>query len=170
MYFCDIPSISDKNWVFVCDIAYICDIHVLESWANQEIQKSFQSCFWEYALYHRVGLWCLKRENCSQRGGSEQERGRELFWEGVASGNYKKRRENILWKICFLDKRMPSGNVDTNLEEKCLMGGLSLFPPAPKYPKYLGIITDPKQRHFSLFCLEENSRSQELVGCSSIEL
>ena len=139
--------------MFVCDIAYICDIPVLESWANQEILNSFQSCCREYALYHGVSLWCLKRENCSQRGGCEQERGRELFSEEVASGNYKKRRENILWKICFLDKRrMPSGNVDTNPEKKCLMGGLSLFPPAPKYPKYLGIITDPKQRHLSL-CL-----------------
>ena len=120
-------------------------------------------------MFYITGSACgVSREGIVPRGGLQAREGRELFSE--VAENCKKRRENILWKICFLDKRMPSQNVDTNPEKKCLMGGLSLFPPAPKYPKYLGIITDPKQRHFSLFCLEENSRSQELVGCSSIEL
>ena len=158
--------------MFVCDIAYICDIHVLESWANQEIQKIFSELLLRICSISQGRPVVSQERELFPEGGLQAREGAGIvFREGVASGNYKKRGENILWKICFLDKRrMPSGNVDTNPEKKCLMGGLSLFHPAPKYPKYLGIITDPKQRHFSLFCLEENSRSQELVGCSSIEL
>ena len=58
-----------------------------------------------------AGLWCLKRGNCSQRG--------------AVGGNYKERTKNILRKIriVFLDKRMPSQNVDTNSEIKFLCGG-----------------------------------------------
>ena len=112
--------------MFVCDIAYICDIHVLGSWAIEEIQKLFSKLLLRIYMLYITGSACgVSRERIVPRGGAASKRGAGIVLRG--GGNCKKRRENILWKICFLDKRrMPSENVcvDTNPEKKCLMGGL----------------------------------------------